>query len=999
MGISKTFIAVVYLLLYNSFSTANVDPDQISKVEKGLTTCEELLKGLDELTQAVTKTKEATQMIQKVLKVFDGLAKVAASLHFFGALLSFIFAFIPQSDPTLEFLKEQFAEVNRKLDSMSLQISTLGKEMEWASYASVYSKDENNIRNSWAKLKEFIASASAAKTQEQKTRLAERFTTFYESTATESSVADLYKYITESHGSSLNKNLLQLVVQKSSGDFAILTQYSSYFTALMVSGLQLNLFYYKLKGYDAAAKAKEAEGELGNVLSAIQDALINCADGFETWAEKDITKIGTQPFSDNKDLASKIKKHLDQKFKWYEWTVIAHPKDAKGEYSSGSSISLLVQDKTVVHVIHQEKGYTVNQRIKDDIKVQFKDVFPQITCETMKDELVQIVGIKIMNHVQFLHAVLIRDDFAQTKAADIELQCSTPLYFIDTDHRTIRLFLKSKDVVENPPCSKLKCQNGECKQIKDTTEGFCKCQKMFHGPTCEMSVQNEIDYLAVEDQIDSIIYQFVPDMTSVYHSIKDLKEYTRHLIETVQHDIHWTQVLVKYNSVIEKFRYIVTLHNHLRDGTVTQQQFVSDVGLFSSGENKFTFMFTQYNHMMKGSGFGYNQNILDAFRNSLLLDPQGKNPVECSKAYRDKMDDFLRYMFALEKEAILSWMKYLVVTGNLKESRLLMDMSKKFTEEQRGVFNKKGCGSLKAENLANEFCEKPYHSTDLQQVRVQCAEGYVAAPSKVTCSQGTWDSTPVCYVVPPGGSVSCTHAKTTTTCAASCPAGWKFRLADKQVSTCDRQPCSSFRPEKCDTCTKSAVCKDDEVCDNGKCVPGCNVLTCGVNARCSTTNHDPKCSCISPWKGDDPRQGCRYQDLRWVPTSGIPANAVYSMKGYAVCRATDPDGGISSGWIWQNRYCNYEWGWKEHRATSYEVLVDPCGGKGVEWVSGVQSNMVFVAEAKRWAGVMVYVCSAKNNGVPGKLFNTRSGFLCHIGYENVGYRDEHYYSLVKRACV
>ncbi|XP_028847086.1 uncharacterized protein LOC114796767 [Denticeps clupeoides] len=203
---------------------------------------------------------------------------MASGLHNFGVLLSFIFAVIPKSNPTLEFMKEQFAEVNRKLDSMSLQISTLGKEMEWASYASVYSKDENNIRNSWAKLKEFVASAMAAKTQEQKTRLAERFTTFYESTATESSVADLYKYITESHGSSLNKNLLQLVVQKSSGDFAILTQYSSYFTALMVSGLQLNLFYYKLKGYDAAAKAKEAEGELGNVLSAIQDALINCDD-------------------------------------------------------------------------------------------------------------------------------------------------------------------------------------------------------------------------------------------------------------------------------------------------------------------------------------------------------------------------------------------------------------------------------------------------------------------------------------------------------------------------------------------------------------------------------------------------------------------------------------------------------------------------------------------------------------------------------------------------
>ncbi|XP_028847085.1 uncharacterized protein LOC114796766 [Denticeps clupeoides] len=395
--------------------------------------------------------------------------------------------------------------------------------------------------------------------------------------------------------------------------------------------------------------------------------------------------------------------------------------------------------------------------------------------------------------------------------------------------------------------------------------------------------------------MDSMIYQFVPDLTSVYHSIKDLKEYTRHLIETVQHDIHWTQVLVKYNSVIEKFRYIVTLH--------------------------------------------------------VTLD--GKNPVECSKAYRDKMDDFLRYMFALEKEAILSWMKYLIVTGNLKESRLLMDMSKKFTEEQRDVFNKKGCGFLKAENL------------------------------------GTWDSTPVCYVVPPGGSVSCTHAKTTTTCAASCPAGWRFHLADKQVSTCDRQPCSSFRPEKCDTCTKSAVCKDDEVCDNGKCVPGCRTVPCGVNARCSTTNHDPS-DLQPPLAVSGPTVGPHHRNpsecsLLYERICGLPRHW--------------PDGGLNSGWIWQNRYCNYEYEWKEHRATSYEGLVDPCGGKGVEWVCGVHSDMVFVAEAKRWPGVKLYVCSSKHNGVPGQLFNTRSGFLCHIWFGNVGYRDENFYSLVKRACV
>lgn len=168
--------------------------------------------------------------------------------------------------------------------------------MEWTSYASSFGKDENVIKNSWAKLTEFIKSVPLASTQEEKTRLAERFTTFYENTGTENSVANFYRYITKNNPVSLNKNLLQLIIEKSNGDFNVLAQYSSYFTTLMVSGLKLNVFYYKLKGYDGEVKAQEAVTQLSNTLSAIQDAFIECVDGLEKWALKDAEKLSSQRF-------------------------------------------------------------------------------------------------------------------------------------------------------------------------------------------------------------------------------------------------------------------------------------------------------------------------------------------------------------------------------------------------------------------------------------------------------------------------------------------------------------------------------------------------------------------------------------------------------------------------------------------------------------------------------------------------------------------------------
>ncbi len=151
MATGKTFLTILYLLVYSCFSTAGIKVSQVSKVEKGMTLSKEFLQRVNDLAELVLKKKgdTARDSVLKVLKVFSSFGKVAASFGFIGALISFIFAFIPQSNPMFEFMKEQFAEINRKLDSLSLQISTLQTEMEWTNYASSYGKDENVIKNSW----------------------------------------------------------------------------------------------------------------------------------------------------------------------------------------------------------------------------------------------------------------------------------------------------------------------------------------------------------------------------------------------------------------------------------------------------------------------------------------------------------------------------------------------------------------------------------------------------------------------------------------------------------------------------------------------------------------------------------------------------------------------------------------------------------------------------------------------------------------------------------
>lgn len=53
------------------------------------------------------------------------------------------------------------------------------------------------------------------------------------------------------------------------------------------------------------------------------------------------------------------------------------------------------------------------------------------------------------------------------------------------------------------------------------------------------------------------------------------------------------------------------------------------------------------------------------------------------------------------------------------------------------------------------------------------------------------------------------------------------------------------RPE----CTSSSECSLDRACINQKCIDPCPG-TCGINARCLVTNHNPICSCSPSFTGD-----------------------------------------------------------------------------------------------------------------------------------------------------
>eukprot|EP00064_Thunnus_orientalis_P023732 superscaffoldBa00009279_g23987 len=338
-------------------------------------------KILNTVKDSLSVFKDVMEKIdtKKVSAVMQGLASFASVAPGIGGLVSsiinMVLVFILRDDLVLIEVKKGFAEVNRKLDSLSIQLSSLTADMEWFNYASVYSQDEMRILNAWKKFNEFRENSELVQSQEDKLRLAEIFTNYFEHTATETSVTNLYHYLTVN---STSGNLNDLLRKKFKCDISEIAKYYFYFSSLLWKGMVLNQLYWSLIGFNSSGKEAQHTQMFKDVYRAQLSAVEFCLDNYEQYMKEDVVKISKEISPDKKqDIAEKVKKALDEKYNWYSWMVLVYNTDVE------ENIFILFDvTKIPVGEITVAVGYTLiadetlSQDLKDLADTCLKDFRP-----------------------------------------------------------------------------------------------------------------------------------------------------------------------------------------------------------------------------------------------------------------------------------------------------------------------------------------------------------------------------------------------------------------------------------------------------------------------------------------------------------------------------------------------------------------------------------------------------------------------------------------------
>uniref|UniRef100_A0A8C9Y1V0 EGF-like domain-containing protein n=1 Tax=Sander lucioperca TaxID=283035 RepID=A0A8C9Y1V0_SANLU len=523
-------ISPLYRVKRDLYSKRGMVSGTREKVEKYLAMGKSVLTVVKEVIGKIDTSKSSA-----VIKSLADVASLAPGIG--GLVASFVnmvLIFIPQNDPVLNEVQKGFAEVNRKLDSISIQISNLATDVEWFNYASVYSQDELRILNSWKKFNELLQDSQLETNKEHKLRLAEIFVNYYENTGTEASIANLYHYLTVKD-TSLSGNLNELLRKKFKCDVQEIGKYNVYFSRLMWQGMVLNQFYWKLIGLDSSGIEAKHTKMFKNVSRDQISALDYCLTNHMEYVKEDVKEIRKGLSADNKQaIADKVKEFLDNKYNWYNWVVLVYNTD-QADYYILYDLTKIIEDTITVAV-----GYTLKSEEIDENKVRkvANECFKDKSCK-IKDkvrycgERYLIKGRQFRSVMPFsyyakaTHAVY-GEEFAVAPAPVLQHDCEGS-YPLMTYTGKISIYNSWRlPVCQSGTCS----YRGTCKRLLDSNEWMCECQDGYYGEKCEK--RTPIGNATVVD------IPVVPDVSTIDTKMKMMEVKLENKLEEILKSINGT---------------------------------------------------------------------------------------------------------------------------------------------------------------------------------------------------------------------------------------------------------------------------------------------------------------------------------------------------------------------------------------------------------------------------------------------------------------------------
>ncbi|XP_061567879.1 uncharacterized protein LOC133422030 [Cololabis saira] len=473
------------------FKRGQITPEIRTKIDKGFDVVVTSLRAFKDVMTHVDPDQVATVM--SALGSFAALAPGIGTA--FAATISLILLFIPTEDKVMN----EFAEVNNKLDSISMQISQLKTDVKVSSFLSAYTTNEATIVNAWKEFEKF--KKKPTDDDKENNINIKNFIKYYKDTNVRKEVDNLFYFLTV-EGVSISENINNLYKEKFECHVKYMGIYSLYLNDLMLKGMILNQVYLQLTHQSSPDDHTQRVNNLKKLYEIQKNTLRECYDSYEEQMEKDVEKIAKsfKP-EEKKDIAEKVKTHLDDKYSWYDWLVVVYNTEDEKKHKIHNMIKIIANTVTVA-VTYTLKVSPAEEEI---VKQEISTISQKCDVEQLKDYTITLSspGSGHERFVDLTEYVMIGEVMNRHK--DVA-ELPEPLRIITCKnkwHKSVALHYSRKVEV----CKPNPCQNGGvCKRLLESNNFLCECQDSFWGDLCE----NKVD----TDQIREMLKD-IPDTVPV----------------------------------------------------------------------------------------------------------------------------------------------------------------------------------------------------------------------------------------------------------------------------------------------------------------------------------------------------------------------------------------------------------------------------------------------------------------------------------------------------
>ncbi|XP_061603001.1 uncharacterized protein LOC133464832 [Cololabis saira] len=487
---TSVLLASLILVLWSAsaWSDSSTNPSALTRFKRGQitpATKAKIEKSLDVALKALTIFKDEMSKIDRntMTTVMKALADFAALAPGIGSAISAVISLVLLFIPTEDKVMKEFAIVNNKLDSISMQISQLNTHVKVSSFLGTYSTNEATIINAWKELEKLNKKPLNDNTQGE----IKKFIKYCKDTNVRKDVDNLFHFLTV-EGISISENINTLYKEKFKCHVKYMGIYSLYLNDLMLKGMILNQAYLKLSHQSSPGDHTELVNKLKKLYEIQKKRFHECYDSYEKQMETDVVEIAKSRSPDDKmGIAKQVHAHLDDKYDWYNWQVVVYnTKDDKKHriYNmrkiNANTVTVAVTYTLKVSPAEEE---IVGRAIRKlSAKCDVKDV------ERLKDHLITLpspgVG-RSQRNVSLSEYVKIGDVIHRNK--DVA-EFPKPLHIIKCKnkmHKSVALHVSKK----LPVCKPNPCKNsGVCNRLLESNYFLCECQDSSYGDVCEKKV-------------------------------------------------------------------------------------------------------------------------------------------------------------------------------------------------------------------------------------------------------------------------------------------------------------------------------------------------------------------------------------------------------------------------------------------------------------------------------------------------------------------------------